>query len=373
MMLDNPYQNLFWDMIRAARDAKASDIHIQPEASGVNIRFRIFGDLTSWKSIDDMHRSAFLQEAKRLAKCSLAVSGRAQDSRLAIPELCLDLRVSLVPSLYGEKMVLRLLDQNRSFTLDAIGLDTAAHLAIQSVLNTKTGVALITGPTGSGKTTLLYSALSAINRHRLNIITIEDPVEYTFSGITQIPVSSRLSMTDALRAILRQDPDIILLGEIRDAESAALCFQAASTGHFVLSTLHANSAKAAAERLSTLGIDHDLIRSCLRFTSAQRLLPKLCLNCRIEVKDSELAPEFKSAPSDGQSWFKRKLSGCSECYCGATGRVPILEYIDWQAGPNTSDDTRSVAGHFFSPSLQDGATSRAQKGEVDIYDAIQVA
>ncbi len=361
MISQNPYESLFWDMLAAAQEKNASDIHIQPAQNGIHLRFRIYGDLQEWKWIENPHRLAFLQEAKRLCQCSLATSGRAQDARFSAPVLKLDIRVSLIPSLHGEKLVLRLLDQRRSFVLEAIGLSQDAYEAIQGVLQTKTGVALITGPTGSGKTTLLYSALSTLNRNRLNIVTIEDPVEYGFPGITQISVNPRLSMNEALKAILRQDPDIILLGEVRDAESAALCFQAASTGHFVLSTLHANSAKGAEERLSTLGVDRELIRSCLRFTSAQRLLPKLCVQCRKEAPLSFLA-KFPATQTKNAPLFNRNFEGCSSCHCGAMGRLPVLEFIQWT----------SQVGQHSSPSLKESALRFAEKGEVDIHDALHL-
>jgi type II secretory ATPase GspE/PulE/Tfp pilus assembly ATPase PilB-like protein len=297
---------------------------------------------------------AFIKEEKRLCHCSLAISGRPQDARISLPDRKLDIRVNLIPSLYGEKLVLRLLDQTRSFSLQDMGIDTAAQRAIQNALDNKTGVALLTGPTGSGKTTLLYSALASMNCLRLNIITIEDPIEYTFAGITQVQVSSRLSMNDALRAILRQDPDIILLGEIRDAESAALCFQAASTGHLVLSTLHANSAKEATTRLLTLGIDRDLIQSCLRFTSAQRLLPRLCLGCRLTVVGAEIQSEY--------TFYNRNLRGCSGCKQGAVGRIPILEFIQGRTSPNFES--------ISSLPLKDLAQEAAKKGLIGINDCL---
>src|SRR6185312_4465433 len=229
----------------------------------------VHGELTSWKWIPAAHKSAFLQEAKQLSHCSLAVAGRAQDARVAFSDLKLDVRVNLIPSLHGEKLVLRLLDQSRSFDLSAVGLPDTALGALRRALEHRTGVNLITGPTGSGKTTLLYSALASLDRSRLNIISIEDPVEYTFPGITQVQVTAKLSFADALRAVLRQDPDVILVGEVRDSATAELCFQAAATGHLVLSTLHANSAAEAKGRLLGLGVRTDLLDSCLRFSSAQ--------------------------------------------------------------------------------------------------------
>ena len=361
MTSENPYQSLFWDMITSAQAAKASDIHIQPTPTGVLIRFRIFGELSQWAAISESHRIAFLQESKRLCQCSLAISGRTQDSRISLPGQALDIRVSLIPSLFGEKLVMRLLDQTRSFSLVDVGLSAVAYQAIQDALAHKTGVNLLTGPTGSGKTTLLYSAIANLDRAGLNIITIEDPVEYTFAGITQVQVTPRLTMNDALRAILRQDPDIILLGEVRDSESAALCFQAASTGHLVLSTLHANSAREAATRLTTLGVDRDLIRSCLKFTSAQRLLPKLCTKCRFVNLDPKITVQA------GDSFYSRNLSGCESCHNGAVGRIPILEFIEWRS------ETNSLSSEpHYSITLKETAFAAAVKGEVDIYDALAI-
>ena len=282
----NPYASLFWDMLIQAQNTLASDIHVQPEEAGVDVRFRVHGELSRWMWIEDQHKTPFLQQAKQLSNCSLAVSGRAQDARIAIPGQKLDVRVNLIPSLFGEKLVLRLLDQRKTFDLGKTGLDPASLQAIRWALDLSDGLVLFTGPTGSGKTTLLYSALTALDQAALNIVTIEDPVEYTFPGITQVQVSPKLSMSDALRAMLRQDPDVILLGEIRDPETAALSFQAAQTGHLVLSTLHANSAFEVASRLSSLGLREDQIHSCLRFSSAQRLLGLLCSKCRVPVLES---------------------------------------------------------------------------------------
>lgn len=366
-MQTHPYEILFWEMLETAQQLQASDIHIQPDQEGVHLRFRVFGDLTLWKWIAAPHKIPFLQEAKRLSHCSLAASGRAQDARFSVKTLKLDVRVNLIPSLHGEKIVLRLLDQNRSFALDSMGLETEATRTLQATLQLKTGVALITGPTGSGKTTLLYAALASLNQSRLNIVTIEDPVEYYFPGLTQVAVSSKLSMPEALKAILRQDPDVILLGEVRDAESAALCFQAASTGHFVLSSLHANNAKEVPQRLSGLGVHPDLLSSCLRFTSAQRLLAKLCPFCKQAITGSDAEqdegpklPRLPDHPSG--SWYQRTQKGCQHCYSGVTGRVPVLEFLTF----------RAAEPPFSSPLLQAGALKAAQKGEVDVYEALAI-
>jgi type IV pilus assembly protein PilB len=273
------------------------------------------------------------------------VSGTPQDARISIPGERLDIRVNLIPSLFGEKLVLRLLDQKKTFSLEKTGLDRNSLSAIQWALSQENGVALFTGPTGSGKSTLLYSALSSLDRAGLNIVTIEDPIEYTFSGITQVQVSSKISMADALRAMLRQDPDVILLGEVRDPETASLCFQAASTGHLVLSTLHANSASEVEARLLSLGIRSDQIKACLRFSSAQRLLGKLCPSCKLK---SHL------------QGFRRSAEGCLNCRYGLVGRLPIFEFE--KIGPSierSSSLSESVNRLILSGEIDAGMVSDA--------------
>jgi type II secretory ATPase GspE/PulE/Tfp pilus assembly ATPase PilB-like protein len=358
---ESPYANLYRDMIASAAAARASDIHVQPEREGVEVRFRVHGELTPWKWIPAAHKSAFLQEAKQLSHCSLAVAGRAQDARVAFSDLKLDVRVNLIPSLHGEKLVLRLLDQSRSFDLAAAGLSVDALGALRRALEHRTGVNLITGPTGSGKTTLLYSALASLDRSRLNVISIEDPVEYTFPGITQVQVTAKLSFADALRAVLRQDPDVILLGEVRDAATAELCFQAAATGHLVLSTLHANSAAEVKGRILGLGVRADLLDSCLRFSSAQRLLARLCPKCRIPLSDDDRKRGI-GIVGNMDALRRRNPVGCEHCKGGVVSRVLAFECIEWGRA--------EVAER--AASLQDAALDLARKGEVDVFDALLV-
>jgi len=354
---ENPYSNLFEDLLRKAKDQRASDIHIQPERDGVQVRFRVNGELIPFKWIPEIHKVIFLQEAKRLSNCSIGISGRAQDARFSFRELALDVRVNLIPSLFGEKLVFRLLDQARQFDLDTIGLELSAKAAIEKALGYGDGVCLITGPTGSGKTTLLYSALAALNREAMNIVTIEDPIEYTFPGITQVQVSQRLTFGDSLRAMLRQDPDVILVGEVRDRETAELCFQAASTGHLVLSTLHANDSKEVVRRLQGLGVENDAIKSCLRFSSAQRLLPKICPHCSEPVSDPALPTSHNE-----MRMYRKRSAGCGSCKRGLVGMVPVLEHIDWATGDS---ETNLVT-------LKELSLKKAIEGEVDVYDAIAV-
>ncbi|MGK5084522.1 ATPase, T2SS/T4P/T4SS family [Bdellovibrionota bacterium FG-1] len=356
---ENPYASLYWDMIAKAKAQGASDVHVQPEREGVKLRFRINGELITWKTISLVHKAPFLQEVKRLSQCSVAVSLRAQDSRISVPELNLDVRVSLIPTIHGEKLVLRLLDKSRSFELAAMNLDEDATKAVNRALKQGSGVCLITGPTGSGKTTLLYSALAALDRASLNIVTIEDPVEYTFPSITQVQVSPKLGFGDALRTMMRQDPDVILVGEVRDRETAELCFQAAATGHLVLSTLHANNAREVTGRLLGLGIRDDQVTSLLRFASAQRLLGKLCPKCKRLVNESERREFFGTI--EGPLWTRGTQHGeCPYCQRGITGRLPVFEYVE------------PTMGHK-SPSLQEAMFKLGNLGEVDAYEILSAA
>ena len=354
---ENPYATLFWDALAQAKAQRASDIHIQPDREGVTIRFRINGELVPWKRIGLVHKPVFLQEAKRLSQCSLAQSGRAQDARISVAELRLDVRVNLIPSIDGEKLVLRLLDQSRTFDLPSMNLGDEATVAIRRALSNGTGVCLMTGPTGSGKTTLLYSALAELDRSCLNIVAIEDPVEYAFSGITQVQVSPKLGFADALRAMLRQDPDVILVGEVRDRETADLCFQAAATGHLVLSTLHANSASDVPGRLRGLGIREDQVNSGLRFASAQRLVGRLCLQCRVAVTEKERHDFFE--PARTPLW-KRNPGGCVECQRGLSGRLPVFEYVE----PGSA---------WKSVGLRETIHGLVESGVVDAYETLLVA
>ena len=356
---ENPYASLFWDMLAHAKEQRASDVHIQPERDGVKIRFRLNGELITWKGIELIHKAPFLQEAKRLSQCSLSVSLKAQDARISLPSEKLDVRVNLVPTIHGEKLVLRLLDQSRTFNLASMNLGNEATEAVRRALNHGTGVCLITGPTGSGKTTLLYSALEALDRSSLNIVTIEDPVEYTFPGITQVQVSPKLGFGDALRAMMRQDPDVILVGEVRDRETAELCFQAAATGHLVLSTLHANNAREVNDRLQGLGIRDDQVASNLRFASAQRLLGRICPSCRRPISEGQ-SRELFGEPGAHRAMWTRHLDGCAKCQRGLVGRIPVFEYIEPSSGER-------------SPSLKDTMLSLGARGEVDAYEIISAA
>ena len=371
----DPYTSLFRHMILTAKTLSASDIHIQPTRDGVDLRFRVNGDLVIWKRLTVEHRRSFVNATKRLTNLSIAVNGRAQDGRVSFKSWQLDLRVSLLPSQYGEKIVLRLLDLGRKFELSALGFDSQTDSDLRDALGSKNGLIIISGPTGSGKTTTLYTLLCEIDRAKKNVITLEDPIEYGIEGLTQVQVSKKLSFADSLRAVLRQDPDVILVGEIRDAETADLCIKAASTGHLVLSTLHANGAAEVMDRLCNLGIEPFMLKSVLRFTSAQRLVKKLCSFCSIQKNDAALDPLYQKLSQSkhaGSPDFRVvNLGGCSHCKEGISGRVPVLEYmrsaviLDYM-NPNQVNRPEPTQ------SLTEAALKRAEKGEIDFHEIFKI-
>ncbi len=356
----SPYTELFRTLVRDAHAASASDIHIEPHKDGIDIRFRVFGDmLPPWKRLESQHKQSFTLAVKKETKLAIGVSGRPQDSRCQVSGVPVDLRVNLLPTLYGEKIVLRLLDSNREFGIDQLGIPHDTLTEIMKSLEYRNGVVLMSGPTGSGKTTTLYSMLCSIDRTKKNIVTLEDPVEYTIPGINQVKIDPKISFGNALRAILRQDPDVILVGEIRDEETAKLAFKAAATGHLVLSTVHANGASEVIGRLLGLGIDKDTIAENLRFSAAQRLVGRLCQFCSLSAPD---------IVRDGN--FKRRFEpGCTECRSGITGRLPVIEFMD---DLNIKDLvlSRNQTGGV-KESLKVAALKLAKNGLIDIKEVTQ--
>jgi len=337
-----PYTAFFRDCVLSAKDFGTSDIHIEPTENGVEIRLRIDGDLILWKKLNKERRESLIYEIKRLTNLSIAVSNKPLDSRVSYPDWQLNLRANSLPTIYGEKIVLRLLRTDKNFKLQHCGFNQDTIDIFLDSIREPNGVIIISGPTGSGKTSTLYSLLQELNSKERNIVTLEDPVEYTLKGLNQVEITKDLSFAEGLRSILRQDPDVILVGEIRDEETAKLAFKAASTGHLVLSTIHANGAAEVIERLKVLGIDEYMIRSNLRLSVAQRLAKLLCPHCSIKADKERLKFIEKKAKAKGVSienmeilLFERNLTGCSACKPegslsnpGIVGRRPIAEFID---------------------------------------------
>ncbi len=320
-------------MIEAIR-RRASDIHLEPMEKTLRLRYRIDGVLHENPSPPRSLLAAMVSRIKILANLDIAERRVPQDGRFKIRALgkeC-DIRVSILPVVHGEKVVMRVLDQsNLAPNLEALGLEPTAYRKIEFAIGQPHGMLLVTGPTGSGKTTTLYSALQEINRPGVNIITVEDPVEYQLRGINQVQVLADVGLTFAsgLRSILRQDPDIVMVGEIRDGETASIAVQAALTGHLVLSTLHTNDAPGAITRLGYMGIEPFLISSSVLMAQAQRLLRKLCPSCKREIRVAE--DQLRANHIDPAALADVRLfgpRGCAKCNnTGYLGRNALMEIL----------------------------------------------
>jgi type IV pilus assembly protein PilB len=316
-------------MEQAVREA-ASDIHIEPFEKVTRVRYRVDGSLFDAIDFTRKLHPAVSSRIKIMANIDISEKRRPQDGRILIKTLNknIDLRVSTLPTIYGEKVVLRLLDQSNAMVgLEKLGLEQADRELVDKIIGSPYGIVLVTGPTGSGKSTTLYSVLERLSKPEVNIITVEDPVEYTMTGINQIQVNEKAGLTfsEALRSILRQDPDKIMVGEIRDLETAQLAVRAALTGHLVLSTLHTNDAPSATVRLIEMGIAPFLVSSSLIAVVAQRLIRKLCEHCKQEYELPDKIAEEVGLPK-GTVVFKPV--GCEICRgTGYKGRSGIYEIM----------------------------------------------
>src|SRR5438034_1343658 len=323
-------------LIREAHDARASDIHLESTREGLSARFRVDGVLTELPSPPKGLQAAVVSRIKLLAELDIAERRAPQDGRIRVrlEERELDLRVSTVPTLYGESVVLRLLDRGgRPVGLDDLGMTPETLDTFRRLGEKPHGILLATGPTGSGKTTTLYAALGLRQRSAEKIITVEEPVEYHLEGVTQVPVNVKAGMTfaGALRSILRQDPDVLMVGEMRDGETAAIAVQAALTGHLVFSTLHTNDAPSAMTRLVDLKVEPYLIAATLEGVLAQRLVRKVCPECRERYSPDPGAVALLAQQPVGRLTLVRG-QGCPSCrqtgYRGRTGLFELLLMTD---------------------------------------------
>jgi len=309
---------------------RASDIHIEPGgAKGGVVRFRIDGVMRQHMALPVAAVSRIVSRIKVLGKLDIADRMRPQDGRARIQVLnkSYDLRISTVPTRDAEKAVIRILRPDTARSLADVGLEPHELQRIRQLIGQRDGIVVVTGPTGSGKTTTLYAALSDVATSEVNVMTVEDPIEYELAGVTQIQVEPKRNVTfaSALRSILRQDPDVIFVGEIRDAETAEVAAQAAATGHLVLATLHTNDAMSAVSRLSDLGLDRATIASVLRGAVAQRLVRRLCVDCVSAIAGLLTEAEERLAGQFGvQPAFR--AAGCARCnHTGYRGRIPVVE------------------------------------------------
>jgi len=327
MASEAPVIRMLNAMIAQAVEKRASDIHIEPFEKEFRVRYRVDGVLYQQESPPREMKAAIISRVKLMARLNIAERRMPQDGRIKIKTLGrdVDLRVSTLPTLFGESVVMRLLDRSAGdfYDLRKLGFDDHMLARMEHYTSMPHGIFLVTGPTGSGKSTTLYSALKRLNQADKKIITIEDPVEYQMDGINQLHVNPQIELTFAkgLRHIVRQDPDVIMVGEIRDRETADVAIRAALTGHFVFSTLHTNDAPSAVTRLTDMGVENYLISSSLVAVLAQRLVRVICPNCRVPA-ERHLTPE-----ADMIETFRG--AGCDRCFgTGFKGRMGIFELME---------------------------------------------
>ena len=363
----------------------ASDIHIEPMEKRLRLRYRVDGSLMERPSPPKNLQAAVISRIKIMADLDIAERRIPQDGRFNIKALGkeVDLRISVLPASHGEKVVMRILDKTSlAPSLSALGLDEVSEKAMQYAIVQPHGIILVTGPTGSGKTTTLYSCLQDLNKSDVNIITCEDPVEYQLEGINQVQINPDVGLTfvSALRSILRQDPDIILVGEIRDAETADIAIKAALTGHLVLSTLHTNDSPGAVTRLIDMGVEPFMLGSCLVLAQAQRLYRKLCTACRAPTQiPAHILEANRIDPGffEGRKIFR--AVGCPRCTDGYKGRGAIMEVLlvndeirqGVLLGHNTSQ-IRDLAVKNGMITLKQAGLARVRDGVTSIEAAIEV-
>ena len=358
---DAPVIRLVNQLITRAVETRASDIHIEPAADRLLIRYRIDGLMRELDSPPLRLRDAVVSRVKIMARLNIAERRLPQDGRMSfsVRGTEIDFRVSTVPTIHGESVVIRILDQGQlSLDFVALGFDDEALRRYRAVLDQPHGILLVTGPTGSGKTTTLYASLAALNTAERKIMTIEDPVEYQLDRINQVQVQSQIGLTfaRALRAFLRQNPNIIMVGEIRDLETAQIAVQAALTGHMILSTLHTNDAASGVTRLLDMGVEDYLLTSTVNGIVAQRLVRKLCLSCR---QPYEALPSFTArfAPGLDRPVTLYRAVGCPDCGgSGFHGRTTILEIL-----PITDAIRRLILDHAPSGEIQRVAVAEGMR------------
>jgi general secretion pathway protein E len=336
---DAPIIKLVNHIISQSVKARASDIHMESYRDSFKVRYRVDGILYDLLSPPKWVQPALISRIKVMAKMNIAEKRLPQDGRLdvKIGHQEIDVRVSTIPTSFGERVVLRLLDKSGSLiSLSDLGLKSDKLDLLENLVKSPNGIILVTGPTGSGKTTTLYAVLSSINKPDINIITVEDPIEYKIEGINQIQVNPKINLTFAsgLRSIVRQDPDVILVGEIRDRETAEIAVQSALTGHLVFSTLHTNDSASAITRLVDIGVEPFLISSSILAVVAQRLIRVLCKDCKEAYIPDELALKSIGITDDqSQEAVIYKAIGCENCFhTGYKGRTGIFEMMILDSG-----------------------------------------
>ncbi|SHE29581.1 type II secretion system protein E (GspE) [Tissierella praeacuta DSM 18095] len=359
-----PVVKLLNSIIEQAVRERASDIHIEPYSEDIRVRFRIDGDLRQIMILSKNTLSPITTRIKIIGKMNIAEKRVPQDGRVEIKvdDKEIDMRISTLPTVYGEKTVIRLLDRSSFiFTKEALGFNKKGLETFDKILSQPYGMLLVTGPTGSGKTTTLYTILQELNQIEKNIITIEDPVEYKLNGINQVQVNTKAGLTFAsgLRSVLRQDPDIVMVGEIRDGETAEIAVRAAITGHLVLSTLHTNDSPSTVARLIDMGIEPYLVSSAIIGVVSQRLIKLLCPKCKIKYEAGYLEKKILGI-DEKEKLILYKAGGCSSCNNGYRGRRAVHELMPINENIRQLIDQGTNIDELRKQAIKDGMTTLLQ-------------
>lgn len=382
---DAPVVKLVDTIIQNAVRIKASDIHIEPLEKSIRVRNRIDGELQKAIEIPKESQNTLLTRMKILADLNIAEKRVPQDGRILtiVDGQEIDLRVSVLPTIHGEKIVIRILSRSSELiTKESLGMRPNDLEVLNNIMQKPFGIILVTGPTGSGKSTTLYAVLNELNTENRNIITVEDPVEYALNGVNQVNVNVKAGMTFAsgLRSILRQDPDVIMIGEIRDGETGEIAIRAAITGHIVLSTLHTNDAPSTIARLADMGIEPFLISTSINGVIAQRLVRKVCSKCNQEYEATLHEKKLLEVDTE-ESLILHKGSGCPVCnFTGYKGRIGIYEIMevtrevrDAITLGSTSDEIKDIAIKGGMRTLKDSCIERVIEGVTTVDELMRVA
>ncbi|MCO6437797.1 MAG: type II/IV secretion system protein [Phycisphaerae bacterium] len=375
----------FDSIIDEAVDRRASDIHIEPEEDRLRVRLRIDGRLMEVRAFPLDAAAPLVSRIKVLATLDITERRKPQDGRFSHRSFDqeIDVRVAVIPGARGECVTLRLLTQDKSqITMESLGMGLEIRQAFERLIHRPYGIILLTGPTGSGKTTTLYAALQCINTIDKHIVTVEDPVEYQIAGVNQVPVDRQfgVSFASALRSILRHDPDVIMVGEIRDEETAHLALEASLTGHLVFATLHTNSAVGAVTRLLDMGCEPYLVASAIIGVMAQRLVRKICPNCRKPYEPNDTERRIMGIPAERTGVEIFRGAGCSRCLrSGYFGRVGVFEFVSFDSGLSnlvmrkaTTEELESYAVEHGAITLRDDAIAKVRDGLTTLEEALRV-
>jgi len=375
-------------ILQDAIKKRVSDIHFEPYERRFRVRYRIDGEMVEAATQSSSSAPAISSRIKIMSKLDIAEKRRPQDGRIKLPMKggkSMDFRVSVLPTIWGEKIVLRLLDKsNLQLDMTKLGFEPEDLLIFKEVIQLPQGLLLITGPTGSGKTTTIYSALAELNQPNVNISTAEDPVEFNLEGINQVQMNPDIDLTfaGALKSFLRQDPDIIMVGEIRDLETAEIAMKAASTGHLVVSTLHTNDAPQTIVRLTEMGVAPYIVTSTLNLIVAQRLVGKICENCKVPVDvTSQTLIDIGVEENEVKDYQIFKGKGCPTCNgIGIKGRIAIFELMEMSPKIRdailkgaSSEDLRSLAKKEGMRTLRRSALLKLKRGQTTIEEVLNAS